>query len=411
MAPPLTKDQLDLIHKLYYKDGFTFGRDKLYAYITSNYPTYKISINQVLDFLKAQEVQQLHLSHSKGTDIKSTVMKQPHNQIAIDLVDMSNLEKDKYKWLLNGVDLFSRMFYSIPLKNKEASSVLEGFKKFMKIQKFKSVRSDRGSEFISDAMKAYCEKEGIIQVLSSPYKPTSNGNIERFNQSLKRLIQKNISIDSNFNWVKKLPMLVDNMNNTIIRMMKTTPQNIEDKYNNDDNDYINTIHEKDKKYKSNTTAIQLFNKYDKVRVYQPSDKMKSLQWSQEVYNIETVYKPKNSYSAFQYKLKGLDTKYKNEDLQKIEFVDNATEKIKLYVVSKIIKPIVHNNKRYYEVLWKGYKKETIEPRDELLKDIPKMINRFEKAYEVKWRLNKQKVIVLWNNPNPNPNRNTRGKEE
>ena len=54
MAPPLTKDQLDLIHKLYYKDGFTFGRDKLYAYITSNYPTYKISINQVLDFLKSQ---------------------------------------------------------------------------------------------------------------------------------------------------------------------------------------------------------------------------------------------------------------------------------------------------------------------------------------------------------------------
>ena len=53
-------------------------------------------------------------------------MKQPHNQIAIDLVDMSNLEIDKYKWLLNGVDLFSRMFYSIPLKNKEASSVLEG---------------------------------------------------------------------------------------------------------------------------------------------------------------------------------------------------------------------------------------------------------------------------------------------
>jgi hypothetical protein len=29
-------------------------------------------------------------------------------------------------------------------------------------------------------------------------------------------------------------------------------------------------------------------------------------------------------------------------------------------------------------MWKGYKETTNEPRDELLKDVPKMINQFEK---------------------------------
>jgi hypothetical protein len=33
---------------------------------------------------------------------------------------------------------------------------------------------------------------------------------------------------------------------------------------------------------------------------------------------------------------------------------------------------------FYEVMWKGYKETTNKARDELLKDVPKMINQFEK---------------------------------
>jgi hypothetical protein len=33
---------------------------------------------------------------------------------------------------------------------------------------------------------------------------------------------------------------------------------------------------------------------------------------------------------------------------------------------------------FYEVMWKGYTETTNEPRDGFLKDVPKMINQFEK---------------------------------
>ena len=45
---------------------------------------------------------------------------------------------------------------------------------------------------------------------------------------------------------------------------------------------------------------------------------------------------------------------------------------------------------FYEVQWKGYKETTNEPRDVLLKDVPKMINLYEKKNKLKFTLNTNK---------------------
>jgi len=44
----------------------------------------------------------------------------------------------------------------------------------------------------------------------------------------------------------------------------------------------------------------------------------------------------------------------------------------------LIKPVIKDNEDYYEVQWKGYREHTLEPRENLLEDIPKMVNQFEK---------------------------------
>ena len=70
----------------------------------------------------------------------------------------------------------------------------------------------------------------------------------------------------------------------------------------------------------------------------------------------------------------------------------------MYEISSIVKPLIHNNQRYFEILWKGYKnKPTIESRNELIKDVPKMINLFEMKNKVKWFVNKntKKLNVSW----------------
>ena len=69
---------------------------------------------------------------------------------------------------------------------------------------------------------------------------------------------------------------------------------------------------------------------------------------------------------------------------------NKIIKVNKFVISKLIKPVIQDNREYYEVQWKGYREKTLEPRDILLKDVPKMVNQFEKKNNIKFYDSKNK---------------------
>ena len=50
--------------------------------------------------------------------------------------------------------------------------------------KLQRLRSDRGGEYCSDAMKEYCKARGIIHELTAPYSPAQNGVAERRQRTL-----------------------------------------------------------------------------------------------------------------------------------------------------------------------------------------------------------------------------------
>ena len=78
------------------------------------------------------------------------------------------------------------------------------------------------------------------------------------------------------------------------------------------------------------------------------------------------------YSVYEYKLKGLKDKFKEEELLKVdEIPENKIVKIEKFEISKWIKPFIKNNVAYYELMWKKFNEPTIEPREVLLKDVPK----------------------------------------
>ena len=49
---------------------------------------------------------------------------------------------------------------------------------------------DNGSNFVSKTMREYCTTMGIEQIKTSPYHPQTDGMVERFNVTLKRLLRK-----------------------------------------------------------------------------------------------------------------------------------------------------------------------------------------------------------------------------
>ena len=69
---------------------------------------------------------------------------------------------------------------------------------------------------------------------------------------------------------------------------------------------------------------------------------------------------------------------------------NKIENVEKFNISKIIKPVIKDNIIYYEVKWKGYKETTLEPREVLMLDVPKMINQYEKKNLVKFYIDSNK---------------------
>lgn len=393
MAPALNREQLNLINDVYYKQKFVFGRDKLYQYLRTNHIDANISRRQVAEWLAAQEMNQLHKDPKvkKPKTVKSTVLKEPHNTLAVDLIDVQNIAVDGYKFIFNGIDMFSRKLYSVPIHKKSESP--NALKKILpQIPNLKHVRSDNGGEFKSARFKKVLTDNKVKQIFSESYTPQSNGMIERANRVLKRAINKLINYDDKFNWVKSLDIVVSNINKTVSRGTNKSPDMVEEEFKKKNNKFIEDVYAYQIKQKSNTLAKPMFIPlFDKVRIYQPSDKFKSLKWSKEVYTVEKVIKPTKPYGAYEYKLKGLTKRYKEEQLQKIPEVQNKSSKPEIFEISNLIKPVVLKNKAHYEVSWKNYKDLTTEPRDSLVKDMPKHVESFERKYDVKWYKTKGRV--------------------
>lgn len=98
----------------------------------------------------------------------------------------ATLAGNKYFLLL--VDDFSRMMWVYMLKEK--SDAFNAFKKFKSVvenecdSKIKTLRTDRGGEFLSKEFTSFCEDEGIQRHLTAPYTPQQNGVVERRNRTV-----------------------------------------------------------------------------------------------------------------------------------------------------------------------------------------------------------------------------------
>jgi transposase InsO family protein len=390
MAPPLTSKQLELLNTEFYFNLQFFGRDKLYTILRQKYPDKAISRRQIAEWLKNQEVNQLyHPSKGKPKSIKSS-MTTPNTILAIDLVNMEKFQVNGFKYLLNGIDMGSRFVYSQAMKNKTDVEALKAFKKIYTQSKIRAIRSDNGSEFINKKFVDFLKKNNIKQILSEAGKPQSNGMIERANSTIKELIQKSVELNQNFDWVKNLKKLIDNINNSQHRITGFTPNQIQEAFKNEDTEILDKAYDTELKKKVGNLSKQEFKVRDLVRLYQPSDKTRQV-WSNKIYTVEKVFKPQKSYSVYEYKLREFKDRFKEEELLRVyENPQNKILNTQKFSISKLIKPVMKDDIAYYEVKWKGYSETTLEPREVLLKDVPKMVNQFEKKEKITFYENTNK---------------------
>ena len=67
----------------------------------------------------------------------------------MDLVDMSDISRanENYKYLIVCVDVFSRIAFVVPMKNKQMSSIIESVEEVLDNTSPNIINCDNGSEF------------------------------------------------------------------------------------------------------------------------------------------------------------------------------------------------------------------------------------------------------------------------
>jgi len=68
---------------------------------------------------------------------------------------------NKYKYLLNVIDIFSRYAWSLPLKDKTGKSIAAALTTLFQNRKPITIQSDKGTDFVNETVQQYLKRQGF----------------------------------------------------------------------------------------------------------------------------------------------------------------------------------------------------------------------------------------------------------
>lgn len=166
--------------------------------------------------IKRDVVNELHKPARKRFPRRPTIVKGIRDLLQADLVEMQPYSRFNrgHKYILVVIDVFSKFLWAIPVKTKTGRNVTDAMKVILLKPGAlpKNLQTDHGVEFFNKDFKALMEKYGINHY--STYSTTKASVVERVNRTLKNLMWKQFSLQGNYSWLKILPKLVEQYNNT-----------------------------------------------------------------------------------------------------------------------------------------------------------------------------------------------------
>lgn len=162
----------------------------------------------------------------KKDDIKNITCKYPSERYQMDMVDLSSFsnENDGFSWILVIVDIYSKYGIARKLCSKSADNVCRELENvFYTFGPPTILQSDNGKEFSNTKVEELCKRFKIKFIHGRVKHPQSQGQVERLNQTLTRMIQKNIFEQKNKRWIETLEKVVYNYNITFHSATKKTP--------------------------------------------------------------------------------------------------------------------------------------------------------------------------------------------
>ena len=227
----------------------------------------------------------------------------------LDLKDYGSENNRGHRYVLVVIDNFSKIGWTVPLKNKNAQTIKDSFENILISSKRKPnlIESDRGKEFYNNIFQDFLNKNDIKLYSRN----TSLGAVfaERFNKTIRDLLKRPVFEKGVGNWIYILPTITKQYNNRAHSSTKLTPIPASMK-KNEEFVYKNLL-DKRKKIKPEYEIGNLVRTADLQKTFSKGD---TTNWSYKLYKITEV----NKDTIPSYHIDNLPERYKESLLKKTE---------------------------------------------------------------------------------------------
>lgn len=211
------------------KTGFV-GEEKLLRRTKVYDPS--ITRKMVKQFLKENEVHQLFRKPQKGKGNPKIHGKIGHYQADLTYLTKYKKQNSNYHILLNVINVNTRYAYAEALKDKKRETVLQALdiirqKALVDGRPITVLQTDNGTEFINNITINWMQQHHITPKYCQKEDKKCLGVAERFNRTIKLMIEKYLTSKDSNRWIDQLKHFVQNYNSSYHSGIQSIPERLE----------------------------------------------------------------------------------------------------------------------------------------------------------------------------------------
>jgi len=308
-----------------------------------------VTRNQVLDVLKKLEVYTLHKPRRVHYSRNPTVVGDIDQQWQADLADMQHVstQNSGFKYILTVVDCLGKFGWAIPVKKKDAKSMVIGFRELFaqaKPRKPLRLQTDKGNEFLNKDVQNLLRQHGVKHFVTE--NETKASMVERFNRTLKTKMFRWFEQNDTKRYIDVLPELLHSYNHSVHRTIGMRPVDVN---KSNVKKIFNRVYGKHFASSDN----EKFQRKQPVRISSAKtvfDKGYLPNWTDEVFKVkESVNHPKKVYKIEDLEGEPVRGTFYPEELQAVSY--DFPDK---FEVETVLKNRKRKGVKEVFVKWKGY---------------------------------------------------------
>jgi transposase InsO family protein len=344
----------EYLKAIYYdaaRPGSYSGVVKLWQAVKRDGNPRKLKFRDVKSWLAKQYTYSMHKTFSDKFPREKIIVGEINEIVDTDLMDMSKFSRknDGTKYLAVFIDLFSRFLRVEPMRTKTGQDMLQAMKRAIDgIQpKIKTMRSDRGSEYLAGPVQEYLKAQGINHIVT--YNVYHANYAERVIRTIKSKIHRFMTKHQSHRYIDSLQDIVKSYNDSRHSSIGTAPSQVTP---DNQQELYEKLYLPIELERENTEVKYRFRIGDKVRIAaarHPFKKGHDQQWTEEIFIVDKrVASHPPRYHLIDQMHETIRGTYYEQELQ------DANDHDGVFKVEKVLRYRIKDGKRQALVLWLGY---------------------------------------------------------